>query len=248
MKKECEIFLRTAYPAWSSDKKLFDQPKQKDTFQNEILDSINKYNFNQNQEQNSVINTLVSSLQGNKTTVIEPIIDESKSVIGELVLNMTKGSDKFSKTIVEKPKELSQPEANGIINKLAGIMKPTTSSVKFEDDLPKTPPINMETNLLKEYEKHIKRQDVDTMNQTVSSVINFDMENTNNQFNKLGTWSQFGNNLDDLPKASSTAKEEINIDYEQNKNGLVKKNFIYIQNLNYSLAFYVDMGIYPDLL
>ncbi|RNA30916.1 centrosomal kizuna-like [Brachionus plicatilis] len=232
LKKECEIFLRTAYPAWSNEKKLFDSPKKNNTFQNEFSNSASKFHLYE-PEQGSVLNKLV---QGNNTMDVLPSATDQTNVIGELVMNMTRASDQFAKTIIERPKELSQPENTGNINKLAGIMKPTSSSVnvKFEDDSPKTPPINMETNLLKEYEKHIKRQDVDTMNQTGSSTINFDMENTNNQLNKLGTWSQLGNNIDELPKASSTAKEEINLD-ELNKNGSIR------QELSFnSLLFLLD--------
>lgn len=219
--------MRTAYPNWSNEKKLFVAPKHNETFQNEFYNFKN-YDLDEKPEEVSALKTLVSSFNGNKTINIEPSIKEQKSVIQELVMNMTNGieTDKFSKIIIEKPKEKNQPEENESIKKLIGIMKPTSTSVKFEDDMPKTPPINMETNLLKEYEKHIKRQDLDTMNQTASSTINFDMENTNNQLNKLGTWSQLGNNLDELPKASSTAKEELNFDLDSNKNGLVENEIL----------------------
>lgn len=241
--------MRTAYPTWSNEKKLFDAPKQNDGFKNEFKSS----KFDDKPEEGYALKTLVSSFHGNKTINIEPSTKEQKSAIQELVINMSKGSDNFSKTIIEKPKEIKQTEENETIKKLVGIMKPASSSVKFEDELPKTPPINMETNLLQEYEKHIKRQDLDTMNQTASSTINFDMENTNNQLNKMGTWSQLGNmnNIDELPKASSTAKEELNFDLDLNKNGLVEakyKLFSLFKCFFKYKALSVDMGIYLNLL
>lgn len=102
------------------------------------------------------------------------------------------------------------------LKKLASSIGPKHSN-NYEDDMQPqyTTNLNTDNNLLKEYERELKRQDLnmlDSLGQTTSSLNRFVQQssvdmNTNN-LNNMNTWSSpLIRNLDELPKASSTSKD-----------------------------------------
>ncbi|CAF0725517.1 unnamed protein product [Brachionus calyciflorus] len=254
LKKECEVYIRTAYPVWTNDKKIFNTSESKQNVPRlDILTQINtlpKYD-----EKNQPLSALISSLKietNRKYERQDP--EEQNSALGELVKNLTKNtSGKISNTVIEQIPEKKDSDEYGGLNNLIGSFRPLTSTVKFEDDFQRTT-TTMENNLLREYEKQLKRESnmLDTLNQTASASINFDMNieniDTVNQFKTNSMSTQLINNLDELPKASSTGKDDISIkNYkiedpnEVNRKGSVRQESS-LDSFNYMLD-YIELEI-----
>lgn len=170
--KECEIYIRTAYPNWTNQHGLFrnDEADYKDSIQ--TSNNFNQLNLARPSTRSlneSAMDVLLNSLNLNEKVTQPDETNKSNSILNNLVLNVNNQLESASEA--KKHNEfIGKLVQSSIVNNKSrkeGLME------TLQQQMTLTAQLNNNDNLLKEYESELQRQDAaNILNMSASFNLN----------------------------------------------------------------------------